>query len=396
MKEAITIFFIRFAHELIATIVKSKSKKIFFNISKDNSKVIIKLLQPLTLENGSEFDLLLQEIHNIESNEVIIDFSQILKFDTYALLFFNELQQISSKKKIINIGITRTLDDFLNKFQRFPKRITQEIIHNPFIEYFSNIGEKTKFILKDFYGFIEFFGEVLVKSSAIFYKPLLLQWENFQFLLIQSGVNAVPIVSLILLLIGIISGYQGAIQLKQFGADIYIADLIGVSITRELGPLMTAILVAGRSGSAFTAELGTMKVSEEIDVLRSMGFDPIRFLVIPRIFSVTITIPFLLMIGNLAGILGGLISALAILDITSVGYFTELRVGVNLGDIFSGLIKTTLFGFIIGTIGCYRGMQVRGGAESVGNYTTISVVSSIFTIIVTDAFFTFIFDAIGL
>lgn len=376
--------------------MKSKSNKIFFNISKDNSKVLIKLFQPLTLENGNEFDLLIQKINNIISDEVIIDFSQILKFDTYALLFFKELQQISSNKKIISVGITKALDDFLKKSRTFPKCITRETTHSPFIEYFSNIGEKTKFILSDFYGFIEFFGEVLLKSSAIFYKPSLLQWENFSFLLIQSGINAVPIVSLILLLIGIISGYQGAIQLKQFGADIYIADLIGVSITRELGPLMTAILAAGRSGSAFAAELGTMKVSEEIDALRSMGFDPIRSLVIPRIFSVTITIPFLLMIGNLAGILGGLISALAILDITSVGYFTELQVGVNLGDVFSGLIKTTFFGFIIGTIGCYRGMQVRGGAESVGSYTTISVVSSIFAIIVADAFFTFIFDAIGL
>lgn len=376
--------------------MKSKSNKIFFNISKDNSKVLIKLLQPLTLENGKEFDLLIQKINNIISDEVIIDFSQILKFDTYALFFFKELQQISSSKKIISVGITKALDDFLNKSRTFPKCITRETTLSPVIEYFSNIGEKTKFILSDFYGFIEFFGEVLLKSSAIFYKPSLLLQENFSFLLTQSGVNAVPIVSLILLLIGIISGYQGAIQLKQFGADIYIADLIGVSITRELGPLMTAILVAGRSGSAFAAELGTMKVSEEIDALQSMGFDPIRFLVIPRIFSVTITIPFLLMIGNLAGILGGLISALAILDITSVGYFTELQVGINLGDVFSGLIKTTLFGFIIGTIGCYRGMQVPGGAESVGSYTTISVVSSIFAIIVTDAFFTFIFDAIGL
>lgn len=377
--------------------MKSKSKKKFFIITKEDSQVYIKLLQPLVLNNGDQYDLLLAEIKNkCLSDKIIIDFSQIIKFDTYALFFLNEIKQVSSEGKVITVGIVNSLAEFLKKAPPLSQKPIKEISRNPIIEYLVNVGEKTKYILKDFLGFIEFFGEVILKGSILFYKPSLIHWENFSLLLMQSGVNAVPIVSLILLLIGIISGYQGAIQLKQFGADIYIADLIGVSITRELGPLMTAILVAGRSGSAFAAELGTMKVSEEIDALRSMGFDPTRFLVIPRILSVTFTIPFLLMIGNLAGILGGLISALAILDITSVGYFTELQISVKVGDIFSGLLKTIVFGFIIGTIGCFRGLQVRGGAESVGNSTTISVVSSIFAIIIADTLFTFIFDAIGL
>ncbi|MFN3269439.1 MAG: MlaE family ABC transporter permease, partial [Candidatus Kapaibacteriota bacterium] len=222
------------------------------------------------------------------------------------------------------------------------------------------------------------------------------RWEDFPVLFLKNGVNALPIVSLILLLIGIISGYQGAIQLKQFGADIYIADLIGVSIVRELGPLMTAILVAGRSGSAFAAELGTMKVSEEIDALRSMGFEPFKFLILPRVFAVTLSIPLLTIFGNVAGILGGLISGLSILDITTAGYFTELQIAVDLGDLSSGLLKSIIFGYLVAGIGCFRGLQVKGGAEGVGTATTISVVSGIFAIIIADTIFTFIFDAIGL
>lgn len=377
--------------------MKNKSNKIFFNISNKDSKTVITLLQPLTLNNGNEYDLLLEIINEKIANvDIVIDFSQIYQFDTYAIFFFQELNKILSKKKITKIGISTSLASFIEKSHSIEEKIIEETRPNPFIEYFTNIGDRAKLILLDVISFIEFFGEVIIKGSAILYRPKLIFWDNFSNLIIQSGVHAVPIVSLILFLIGIISGYQGAIQLKQFGADIYIADLIGVSIIRELGPLMTAILVAGRSGSRFAAEIGTMKVSEEIEALRAMGFNPIFFLVIPRILSVVLTIPFLLMIGNLAGIFGGLISALSILNITTVGYFTELRIGVNLGDIFSGLLKTSIFGFIIGTIGCYRGLQVRGGAESVGTYTTISVVSSIFGIIIADTLFTFIFDAIGI
>lgn len=377
--------------------MKNKSNKIFFNISNKDSKTVITLLQPLTLNNGNEYDLLLEIINEKIANvDIVIDFSQIYQFDTYAIFFFQELNKILSKKKITKIGISTSLASFIEKSHSIEEKIIEETRPNPFIEYFTNIGDRAKLILLDVISFIEFFGEVIIKGSAILYRPKLIFWDNFSNLIIQSGVHAVPIVSLILFLIGIISGYQGAIQLKQFGADIYIADLIGVSIIRELGPLMTAILVAGRSGSRFAAEIGTMKVSEEIEALRAMGFNPIFFLVIPRILSVVLTIPFLLMIGNLAGIFGGLISALSILNITTVGYFTELRIGVNLGDILSGLLKTSIFGFIIGTIGCYRGLQVRGGAESVGTYTTISVVSSIFGIIIADTLFTFIFDAIGI
>lgn len=373
---------------------------IYYAIEIEENKGKIKFLEPITTQTLPEYDKIkpfektFKNITNLE-----LDFSKLKSFDSSLVLFVNDLRFWANSAGIeINLtGLTPKISNFLQKFSDlsiFEKKAKSSDSY--FISYFSSIGNRIIQLFWDYVYFFEFFGEVLTKIlvSTIRFKKV--RWQEFPLLFLKNGVNALPIVSLILLLTGIISGYQGAIQLKQFGADIFIADLIGISITRELGPLMTAILVAGRSGSAFAAEIGTMKVSEEIDALRSMGFDPITFLIIPRVLALTFAIPFLTMFGNLAGILGGLISGLSILDITTVGYFTQLQNAVELNDIFSGVLKSFVFGYIIATIGCFRGMQVRGGAESVGTYTTISVVSSIFAIIVTDTVFTFIFDTIGL
>jgi len=384
---------------------------IYYNIEKltnlegsENGKQLfaikIEFLQPFTIVNLPHFDKLKPYSKTFgNTHRIILDFKNVQTFDSSLVLFLNEIKHWAKTNGVdIEVeGLSNSMLNFWSKFSDFPVILPKEhTLVNPFLQYFSSIGEKATFILYDYLHFFEFFGELIRKIFGSFLKPKKIRWEDFPMLFLKNGVNALPIVSLILLLIGIISGYQGAIQLKQFGADIYIADLIGISITRELGPLMTAILIAGRSGSAFAAELGTMKVSEEIDALKSMGFDPFKFLVIPRILSVTFSIPLLTMFGNLAGVIGGLISGLSILDITSVGYFTELQLAVGLDDIFSGLIKSVIFGFLVAAIGCFRGLQVKGGAEGVGAATTISVVSGIFAIIIADTLFTFIFDTIGL
>jgi phospholipid/cholesterol/gamma-HCH transport system permease protein len=258
------------------------------------------------------------------------------------------------------------------------------------------MGELFKIIFSDTTHFIEFLGEMLVKLLSLIIHPMRMRWRDFPFHFTNSGVNALPIVILIVFLIGVITGYQGAIQLQAFGADIYIANLIGISITRELAPLMTAILVAGRSGSAFAAEIGTMKVSEEIDALKSMGFDVVEFLVLPRVLSVMIAMPLLTLLADVAGIGGGLLMAVTTLNLTMVSYLNQLQAALSFGDIFSGIGKSIVFGFLIATVGCFRGFQVRGGAESVGRYTTASVVSGVLLIILADAVFSFIFQAVGI
>jgi phospholipid/cholesterol/gamma-HCH transport system permease protein len=237
---------------------------------------------------------------------------------------------------------------------------------------------------------------LIIKILILFVNPWKMRWKDFPFQFFRSGVAALPIILLILFLIGLVTGYQGAVQLHQFGADMYIADMVGISITRELGPLMTAIIIAGRSGSSFAAEIGTMKVSEEIDALNSMGFDFMRFLVMPRVMSVLFAMPLLTLFADLAGVLGGLVSALAVLDITLTAYINGLQGALDYGDVMGGLFKSMVFGFLIATVGCFRGMQVSGGAESVGKFTTASVVSGIFLIIVADAVFTFIFTSLGI
>ncbi|MBN1103455.1 MAG: ABC transporter permease, partial [Deltaproteobacteria bacterium] len=180
------------------------------------------------------------------------------------------------------------------------------------------------------------------------------------------------------------------VQLKQFGANIYVASLVALAMVRELGPIMTAIIVAGRSGSAFAAEIGTMKVSEEVDALFTMGFDPTRFLVVPKLIAALAVVPFLTLFSDLFAILGGLLVGVLMLDLTMSSYMAQTLKTLTLFDFTLGLVKSAVFALLIAWIGCLRGFQVRGGAAAVGQATTSAVVSSIFLIILTDSVFSVI------
>jgi len=180
---------------------------------------------------------------------------------------------------------------------------------------------------------------------------------------------------------------MSSVQLQQFGANIYVASLVSLSMVRELGPIMTAIIVAGRSGSAFAAEIGTMKISDEVDALFTMGFDPTRFLVVPKIVASVITVPILTLFSDLFAILGGLVVGVFMLDLTVNAYMAQTLKTLTVFDVFWGFLKAAVFALLIAGIGCLRGFQVRGGAAEVGQATTSAVVSSIFLIIMTDAVF---------
>lgn len=205
---------------------------------------------------------------------------------------------------------------------------------------------------------------------------------------LRIGADALPIVGLISFLLGLIMAFQAAYQLRQFGANIFVANLVGVSMVRELGPLMSAIVVAGRSGSAIAAELGTMVVGEEIDALRTMGINEIRFLVVPRVFAITFTQPSLTLFSNAVGIFGGFLIAVLYLDLSAAAYIQQTISALSLNDLITGLSKSIVFAWIIVLIGCHCGLRITGGAEGVGRATTTSVVASIFFIIVADSVFT--------
>lgn len=205
------------------------------------------------------------------------------------------------------------------------------------------------------------------------------------------GVNALQIVALLSFLIGLILALQSAAQLRQFGANIFVADLIGIAMLKEMGPIMTAIIIAGRSGSAIAAELATMVVTEEIDALKTMSLNPIRYVIVPKFHGITLTMPLLTILSDLIGILGGLIVAVVYLQLSAAAFFNELLTVLVLKDVLTGLFKSIIFAWIIVIVACHYGLKVSGGAEEVGKATTSSVVASIFWVIVADSIMGLIF-----
>jgi len=208
----------------------------------------------------------------------------------------------------------------------------------------------------------------------------------------QTGLNALPIVGLLSFLIGVVLAYQGADQLRQFGAQLFVVNLLGISILREIGILMTSIIIAGRSGSAFTAQIGTMKVNLEVDAMRTLGLDPIELLVLPRALALMITLPLLAFYADIVGLLGGAVMCYFVLDISFGQFVQQLHGAIKLSTLMVGLCKAPVFAFVIALVGCYEGLKVSGSAESVGRLTTRSVVVGIFLVIVLDALFSILFS----
>jgi phospholipid/cholesterol/gamma-HCH transport system permease protein len=249
------------------------------------------------------------------------------------------------------------------------------------------VGEASLRIWRDLIQVMTFLGELLLALAYSLLHPRSVRWGEVFFYLKRAGADGLPIVGLISLLLGLIIAFMSSLQLKQFGANIYVASLLAIAMVKELGPIMTAILVAGRSGSAFAAEIGTMVVNEEVDALVSMGFDPVRFLAVPKVLATVVAVPLLTLYADLFGILGGMIVGVVGLDLTVFTYINETQKSLDLFEIVSSLVKAGVFAVLIAGIGCQRGFQVRGGAQSVGAATTSAVVAAIFLIIVTDSAF---------
>jgi len=256
------------------------------------------------------------------------------------------------------------------------------------------VGDATLKIVNDFISILTFLGELL---TALFYSllhPRSVRWEDILFYMKRTGLEGLAIVGLINFLLGLIIAFMSSLQLKQFGANIYVASLVGVAMVSELGPIMTAIIVAGRSGSAFAAEIGTMKVNEEVDALVVMGFDPIRFLAVPKVLAAMIVVPVLTLYADFFGVGGGLVVGVLGLDLTVYTYIQETMKVISVAAIVKSLIKSVVFAAMIAGIGCQRGFQARGGAEAVGALTTSAVVAAIFLTIVIDSAFAILFTYI--
>jgi len=328
--------------------------------------------------------------------KLILDMSGVTYCDMAGIAFIINLQQTQALNNYsLEIkGLRNEFNQLLLIFQDtdltpFPKSTKQKLT---FIE---RIGFRVAQVINDLVDMIAFVGELFTVFVKSIRHPQKVRWKQVFYIAEKAGIDALPIVLLISFLIGLIMAFQSAIPMSRFGAEIFVADLISLSMLRELGPLMTAIVLTGRSGSSFAAELGTMKVNEEIDALITMGIDPVQFLVLIRVLAAIIVTPLLTIYADIIGIAGGSIPLL-LMDYPFVTYCHEITRIADYLDFTSGMIKSVIFGFLVAAIGCLRGLQTKSGASAVGESTTSSVVTGIILIVLTDGLFSVVFYYIGL
>jgi phospholipid/cholesterol/gamma-HCH transport system permease protein len=256
----------------------------------------------------------------------------------------------------------------------------------------AELGEGVEHVLLDSRDLIAFLGALVLALCRLALTPWKLRWNAIFSHLEQTGLNALPIVGLINLLVGVVLAFQGADQLARFGAQTFTINMLGISVLREMAVLLTAIVVAGRSGSAFTAQIGTMQVNEEVDALRTIGLNPMDVLVVPRVLALVIALPLLTFFADMMGLLGGGLMCVVLLDISFQQYLSLLNQAITVNQFWVGMTKAPFFAILIALVGCFEGLRVTGSAESVGRLTTRSVVEAIFLVIIVDALFSIMFS----
>ncbi|MDH3525964.1 MAG: MlaE family lipid ABC transporter permease subunit [Gammaproteobacteria bacterium] len=325
---------------------------------------------------------------------VAIDGRAVAAMDTAGAWRINQLRQrLEAAGKKVQLEAFRTehvaLIDLVADTRRdvaaaSPRRET-EIFYTRWISVFH-----------DLVSFLAFTGETVVSFVWMIASPQHIRWKVIINEMFEAGYKAMPIVGLLSFLMGVVITYQGAVQLQLYGASIYVADLLGYSMLRELAPLLTAILISGRTGSAYTAQIGTMQVTEEVAALRTLGIPPMYILVLPKLIALIIVLPLLSVFADIMAIFGGMVMANLQLGISFNAFLNRIGEAIDYSTFMIGIGKAPVFAAIIAIVGCYQGFKVRGSAESVGRHTTISVVQAIFLVIVTDALFSILFSMLGI
>lgn len=321
--------------------------------------------------------------------KVTVDLNRISYFDDFGVLVLSELRKFLDARSIPfhliqpppKAGEVLALFNFDSPDACPP--VQPKPRENPIVR----LGEGVIHQLYHMRFLVSFLGSAAICMLHVVRHPGKLRINDTLLLIQKTGVDAVPIVGLISFLLGLIMAFVSSIQLEQFGASIYVASLVALAMVSELGPIMTAIVVAGRSGSAFAAEIGTMRISDEVDALFAMGISPALFLVVPRILAAVMVVPVLTLFADLFAIFGGLVISVSMLDLTISTYISQTIKSLDLFEFCWGLMKSVVFAALIAWIGCLRGFQVRGGAAEVGNAATSAVVSGIFLIILFDSIF---------
>ncbi len=331
------------------------------------------------------------------SGEITVNGKAIAKMDSAgAWLFCKFLKKMTVKGLTIqleNFSVQLTqLISLIEKRNIKPEDIPQKKIP----DWLTRLGKLALNQLTDFYTYLVFVGKLSTEVIRVVRRPKHLRFASLANGINRTGYQALPIIGLLSVMIGVVLAYQMGIQLRNYGANVFIVDLLGLSILREFGPLLTAIIVAGRTGSAYTAELGLMKVNQELDALNTMGVTPEELLLLPRILALVITLPLLTMWADIFGVLGGMAMANNMLNISLHDFLHRFEHEIPLRALLIGLGKTPVFALIIASIGCFQGVSVQDNAESIGKNTTKSVVLAIFFIIVADAIFSVIFSKLHL
>lgn len=331
------------------------------------------------------------------AGELRFDLSGVARMDTGGALLLHRLLEQRRRQ-----GNTLALQSMSDEIAGLIKlvRDTAEAIHPtppatpPGL--LEAVGRQTLISGRNGLGMLSFVGRMAATGSRLLLNPLRMRWAQITVELGEAGHKALPIVGLLAFLLGIVITYQGGVQLRQYGANIFVADLVGLSMLRELAPILTAIIVAGRTGSAYTAQIGTMQVTEEVDALRVMGIQPLELLVLPKVLALTLALPLLTVYADVMGVLGGMVMAKIQLGIAYTTFIDRLEVALSLESYLVGIGKAPVFAVVIASLGCYQGFRVSGSAESVGRRTTVSVVQSILAVIVIDAAFSVAFSYLGI
>lgn len=368
------------------------------DISLIDNKLSLKFKGELSLYNLTEYKKKIDVVEFDKFNSVDINLSELQFLDTAGSIFLYNLQKQLALNNNIHVELlceNKEVIDMLNLVKE-QKQKSKKILSPRKRTFFEKIGEKTYQNYLVFLSFMAFIGELFANKIYYLISYKSIRFKEIAFEINESAVKALGIVALTSFLIGLVIAYQSAFQLKLYGANIFIVDMLGISIFRELSPLITAIVIAGRSGSAFTAQIGAMKITQELDAMQTMGFDPYRFLVLPKIIALMITMPILIFISDMMAIIGGMVVANIDLGITIELFIHRFNEVIAIKHFVIGIIKGPFFAFLIATIGIYRGLQVKDDTQSIGFNTTKSVVESIFAVIVCDAIFSIIFTNLGI
>ncbi len=371
------------------------SKTVLLTLNEE--QLLVEFYQELTLHTIAPIQKEIDIMKSKSFTSVALDGSSIKFLDTAGALFLYEIRDYFEKKGL-HVHLLLKGEMQKNTFALIEKNMqnTKESLPPKEMSFVAYIGKIFYDYYRGFLSFLYFFGELFVTNMSYMTSLKKIRFKEIAFEINESALKALGIVALTSFLIGVVVAYQSAYQLKIYGANIFIVNMLGLSILRELSPLITAIIIAGRSGSAFAAQIGAMKITQELDAMQTMGFEPFAFLVLPRIAALVIMMPILIFVSDVMAMLGGIIVANIDLHISMQLFLDRFNEVIAAKHFFVGIVKGPFFGFLIASIGIYRGLMVKDDTQSIGFNTTKSVVESIFAVIVCDAIFSIAFTNLGI